>query len=149
MRTLSATAFISLLLTTATTCIADDHGHGWGWFGAGALFGSVVVGTIVTSLPENHTVVIANGKQYYCDGTHYYQETTEGYVIVECPATPVTVVISSPDEDGDDIHILLNKKGKGYVGPKGEYYNSLPSAAQLKAVYGNQPGNDNGTTDDE
>ncbi len=34
------------------------------------------------------------------------------------------------------IQVKLHKQGTGYVGPKGEFYSTLPTEAQLLPVYG-------------
>lgn len=47
----------------------------------------------------------------------------------------VTVNITNPN--GSVTPVTLRKQGVGYLGPKGEYYNSLPTAEQLRqAGYG-------------
>lgn len=47
----------------------------------------------------------------------------------------VTVNITNPN--GSISQVLLRKQGVGYVGPRGEYYNTLPTEEQLRqAGYG-------------
>ena len=47
----------------------------------------------------------------------------------------VTVNITNPN--GSITPVTLRKQGVGYLGPKGEYYNSLPTEEQLRqAGYG-------------
>jgi len=47
----------------------------------------------------------------------------------------VTVNITNPN--GSISPVLLRKQGVGYVGPRGEYYNTLPTEEQLRqAGYG-------------
>ena len=131
--------------------------HYEGWLG-GALLGGLVVGTIIESLPEHHKVVVINGQQYYYDGSHYYEESPGGYVVIEEPPTVVVapeanivsptithaagVTVAISTSNGGTRDILLVKKGHGYVGPNGEYYDSLPTTGQLQAIYGNEPSTD-------
>jgi hypothetical protein len=118
-------------------------GH-W-WFGDAVVTG-LVVGAVVESLPP-HEVVYVNDVPYYYDGTYYYQTCPDGYVVVEPnegkpvsvqPAAEnkksVTVLIAN--SNGTSTTIMLIKKGSGYVGPEGEYYEAMPTMKQLKAVYG-------------
>ena len=46
------------------------------------------------------------------------------------------IVIQIHNENGYLTPVVLKKEGGAYVGPNGEYYNRLPTAEQLKPVYG-------------
>ncbi|MBN1765347.1 MAG: hypothetical protein JW860_08835 [Sedimentisphaerales bacterium] len=46
----------------------------------------------------------------------------------------VKVIITNPN--GSTTPVQLKKKGDRYVGPKGEHYNHLPSADELRPLYG-------------
>ncbi len=47
-----------------------------------------------------------------------------------------TVTISIPNSSGGYTSVVLKRSGNGYVGPQGEYYDQVPSTAQLQAMYG-------------
>ncbi len=47
-----------------------------------------------------------------------------------------TVTIWVTCSNGKQIPVTLTKKGTGYVGPKGEVYNTLPSEEDLRQLYG-------------
>ena len=47
-----------------------------------------------------------------------------------------TVTVNITNSNGSVSQVLLRKQGVGYVGPRGEYYNSLPTEEQLRPVYG-------------
>jgi hypothetical protein len=47
-----------------------------------------------------------------------------------------TVTVNITNSNGSTSQVTLRKQGVGYVGPRGEYYNHLPSEAELKPVYG-------------
>ena len=48
-----------------------------------------------------------------------------------------TVTVNVTNANGSVTPVTLRKQGVGYIGPKGEYYNSLPTAEQLRqAGYG-------------
>ena len=46
------------------------------------------------------------------------------------------VVIQIQNDNGSMTSVVLKKEGGNYVGPNGEHYNHLPTAEQLKPVYG-------------
>lgn len=47
-----------------------------------------------------------------------------------------TVTVNITNSNGSTSQVTLRKQGVGYVGPRGEYYNHLPTEAELKPVYG-------------
>ena len=47
-----------------------------------------------------------------------------------------TVTVNVPNSNGGYIAVVLKRSGNGYVGPQGEYYDQVPSTAQLQAMYG-------------
>ncbi|MDD5711448.1 MAG: hypothetical protein PHY31_01675 [Smithellaceae bacterium] len=125
------------------------HWSGGHWWLGNAIVAGLVVGAIVSSLPPRHEIVYAGNANYYYDGTYYYQATPTGYVVVAPPPpasvvvtpapTPLdsaTVIINIPTRAGGYTPITLTKKGDGYIGPQGEYYQGHPTVDQLEALYG-------------
>jgi hypothetical protein len=53
---------------------------------------------------------------------------------VQPAADTVTVLVNN--SDGTKTSVTLTKDGSKYIGPKGEYYPSLPTEEQLKLIYG-------------
>ena len=47
-----------------------------------------------------------------------------------------TVTVNITNSNGSVSQVKLRKQGVGYVGPKGEFYDHLPSEDELKPVYG-------------
>jgi hypothetical protein len=47
-----------------------------------------------------------------------------------------TVMVKVTNSNGSIIQVPLRKQGVGYVGPRGEYYDKLPTEDQLRPVYG-------------
>jgi len=47
-----------------------------------------------------------------------------------------TVTVNITNSNGSVSQVLLRKQGVGYVGPRGEYYNHLPTGEELKPIYG-------------
>ncbi|MEW6535184.1 MAG: DUF6515 family protein [Candidatus Auribacterota bacterium] len=134
------------------------HDNHW-WIGDTILAGGLVLGSIIDALPPHHKVVYVKEAPYYYDGTYYFRRIDDGYVVVEDPtivvhpSTPVVVTpapnvivkqpepeivtINIPNDNGSFTPVVLIKKGDGYIGPQGEYYDGNPTVDQLRALYGN------------
>ena len=52
------------------------------------------------------------------------------------PAQPFTTTINIQNSNGSFTPVLLRQVGARWVGPKGEYYDGVPSVGQLRPVYG-------------
>ena len=46
------------------------------------------------------------------------------------------VTVNVVNSNGSTTPVRLKKQGAGYTGPRGEYYDHLPSPNELKSVYG-------------
>jgi len=64
-------------------------------------------------------------------------------VVVDQPSgVPTTtyagdsVTVNVPNSNGGYTAVVLKRSGNGYVGPQGEYYDQIPTTAQLQAMYG-------------
>jgi hypothetical protein len=60
-------------------------------------------------------------------------------VVVQGPSATYsgdTVTINVPNSNGGYTAVVLKRSGAGYVGPQGEYYDQVPTTAQLQAMYG-------------
>ncbi len=47
-----------------------------------------------------------------------------------------TVTVNITNSNGSISQVTLIKQGVGYVGPRGEYYDKLPTEDQLRPIYG-------------
>jgi hypothetical protein len=47
-----------------------------------------------------------------------------------------SVTVNVPNSSGGYTAVVLKRSGNGYVGPQGEYYDQVPTTAQLQAMYG-------------
>jgi hypothetical protein len=47
-----------------------------------------------------------------------------------------TVMVKVTNSNGSIIQVPVKKQGVGYIGPRGEYYDKLPTEDQLRPVYG-------------
>ena len=60
-------------------------------------------------------------------------------VVSQAPSTTYsgdTVTVNVPNTNGGYTAVVLKRSGNGYVGPQGEYYDQIPTTAQLQAMYG-------------
>ncbi len=57
------------------------------WYGQGeVVVSSIGVGSVVESLPPEHTTIVVEKTPYYYDNTRYYSESPDGtYVVVTAP----------------------------------------------------------------
>ena len=46
------------------------------------------------------------------------------------------VTVNVTNSNGSVIQVRLTKQGVGYLGPRGEYYDKLPTEDQLRPIYG-------------
>ena len=47
-----------------------------------------------------------------------------------------TVTVWVTNSNGSKVPVKLIKQGAGYVGPRGEHYDNLPTQEQLRPIYG-------------
>lgn len=57
-------------------------------------------------------------------------------ITVTVPVQPTTLTLWVTNSNGSRISVQLVKDGPWYVGPRGEYYTSIPTNEQLRVVYG-------------
>jgi hypothetical protein len=47
-----------------------------------------------------------------------------------------TETVNVTNSNGSISPVVMRRQGVGYVGPRGEFYNHLPTPEELKPVYG-------------
>ena len=48
----------------------------------------------------------------------------------------LTTIITVNNSNGSTTPVVIRRSGNQYIGPRGEYYNALPTTDQLRPVYG-------------
>lgn len=110
----------------------------------------VVVGAPVVRVLPHYRVVTIRGVAYYVtDDDVYYRYGPDGYVVVERPVEPSTVVVNTPAPQGSTVTIYAPKKDAdgyvpvtlkkiegGFLGPQGEFYPTMPRVSLLTEMYG-------------
>ena len=114
-----------------------------GWFGFGFTIAAPPFGAVVRVLPFGYRTIPVGRGRYYWYNNVYYTDYPSGYLVVP-PPVPVqpgtisgnTVIINIPNVYGSYIPVTLIRQGNGFIGPRGEYYSSLPTSEQLRSIYG-------------
>ena len=104
---------------------SHDTGAGMLIGGAvGAVTGAAIGSTIQKPEPPPQQVIVAQ---------------PAGVVVAQVPSTTYsgdTVTVNVPNSNGGYTAVVLKRSGNGYLGPQGEYYDQIPTTAQLQAMYG-------------
>ena len=105
---------------------SHDTGAGMLIGGAvGAVTGAAIGSTIQKPQPPPQEVVVAQPAQV---------------VVAQTPPSTTysgdTATVNVPNSNGGYTAVVLKRSGNGYVGPQGEYYDQIPTTAQLQAMYG-------------
>jgi len=105
---------------------SHDTGAGMLIGGAvGAVTGAAIGSTIQKPEQPPQQVVVAQPTQV---------------VVAQTPPSTTysgdTATVNVPNSNGGYTAVVLKRSGNGYVGPQGEYYDQIPTTAQLQAMYG-------------
>jgi hypothetical protein len=131
LMTILIVAVASLGLSFVTGCESDAQtgallGSGIG-AGVGALAGGDTEGTLIgAAVGGGAGYMIGNEgdkKKAAADRESIRQEMN-------------TIMVKVTNSNGSIIQVPIKRQGVGYVGPRGEYYNDLPTEDQLRPIYG-------------
>ena len=130
----------------------EGRWYGPGWLGFDVAISALTAGAIIATLPRGYTTVVVAGAPYYYYDGYYFRNSPDGYIVVPAPAVVTvpntiavtqnpapygeTVVINVPNSNGTYTAVTLVKRGNGYLGPQGEYYQGHPTVEQLRVLYG-------------
>jgi len=95
--------------------------------GVGALAGGDTEGALIGA-------AIGGGVGYVAGNESEKKETQAQIASVRAEQNMVTVWITN--SNGSKTPVKVTKSGPGFKGPRGEYYESMPTEEQLKQVYG-------------
>jgi hypothetical protein len=95
--------------------------------GVGALAGGSTEGTLVGA-------AVGGGVGYILGNEQHKKETRAEMDSLRHEMG--TVMVKVTNSNGSVIQVPLRKQGVGYVGPRGEYYDKLPTEEQLRPIYG-------------
>ncbi len=122
---------VSLGLTRVAGCESDAQtgallGTAAG-AGVGALAGGSTEGTLIGA-------AVGGGVSYILGNEQDKKKTRAEMDSLRHEMS--TVMVKVTNSNGSVIQVPLTKQGVGYVGPRGEYYDKLPTEDQLRPVYG-------------
>ena len=135
LTTTTVAVVISMALLFAAGCQNDAQtGAGVGVLG-GALAGQLIGGDTKSTLigagvGAGAGYIIGNER----DKKKAQAKTQEEMNQLRAEMNTVTVTVTNAN--GSKSQVLLRKQGVGYVGPRGEYYDHLPTDEELKPIYG-------------
>jgi len=88
----------------------------------------------------NSTAVVATqtDEQIQQARAQFAQEQQQDEPQVQSSADGNSFTVNLPDSHGQFTMVGITKSGNGYTGPRGEYYSTFPTMAQLQAAYGPQ-----------
>jgi len=146
------------VMLTGSVCVAEPHrgdyhggrgdyrgyydgGRHYGYYRNGAgelvfgLLGLGVAAAIVSSM--NHPAMYV---EQPAQVLYQVPQVVEQPIVVQQvqnePPQPATMTINIQNSNGSFTPVTLRQIGAQWVGPKGEYYNAVPSVGQLRPVYG-------------
>jgi hypothetical protein len=125
------TVITSLSLLIVTGCESDAQtgaliGTAAG-AGIGQLAGRDTEGTLIGA-------AIGGGVGYIFGNEQDKKKTDAQMAALQHEMNSVTVHVTN--SNGSIVAVKLQRSGPGYIGPRGEYYPTLPSQDQLRPVYG-------------
>jgi hypothetical protein len=95
------------------------------------LLGIGIAAAVISSMSRAETVVVPQPV--------YVQPDPPRVVYVQQPVVvqqPALVTINIQNSNGSFSPVTLRSVGSQWVGPRGEYYDSMPTVGQLRQVYG-------------
>lgn len=125
------TVAVSLGLVFAAGCESDAQ--------SGAAIGSLAgagIGQLAGGDTESTLIgaAVGGGAGYMIGSEQDKKKTKAEMDSLRQEMNIVTVNITN--SNGSVSTVRLRKQGVGYVGPRGEYYNKLPTEEELKPIYG-------------
>ena len=124
-------ACTALGLVILTGCESDAQ--------TGALIGTTA-GAGIGQLAGGHTestligAAVGGGAGYILGNEQDKKKTNVEMTNLRQEMNTVTVHVTN--SNGSIIAVRLQRSGPGYIGPRGEYYPTLPTEDQLRPVYG-------------
>ena len=124
-------ALVSVVLLITTGCESDAQtGAGIG-AAAGAGIGQVAGGDTESTLIGG---AVGGGVGYIIGNEQDKKKAKAENEELRQEMNTVTVNVTN--SNGSIIPVKLKKQGVGYLGPRGEYYDHLPTSEELRPVYG-------------
>jgi len=161
-RLMKMSGVVVAVALAGSTCLADsyrggrghyDGGNGYhGYYDGGRhygyyrnprgdlIFGLIGIGVaaaVISSMNRTETVVVRQPVYVQPEPTRvvYVQQPQ----VIQQPVVvqqPLTVTVNVQNSNGSFTPVTLRQSGEQWVGPKGEFYDGVPSVGQLRPAYG-------------
>ena len=131
LTTIVMTIAVSLGLLFAVGCESDAQ--------TGGLIGSAAGAGIGQAIGHDTTSTILGGVAGGAIGYGVGNERDKKKAAADreqIRAEMCTVTVWITNSNGSKVPVKLARQGAGYVGPRGEYYENMPTEDQLRPVYG-------------
>jgi len=122
---------VSCSLLFFVGCESDAQTGGLIGAGVGALAGQAIGGDTKSTLIGT---AVGGGAGYMLGNESDKKKTKQEMQQLRQEISTVTVNITN--SNGSVSTVKLTKQGTGYVGPRGEFYDHLPTESELEPVYG-------------
>jgi hypothetical protein len=118
---------------------AQQHAGALGYGATGAALGGIagaMAGNNIRGLNTGEGAVAGAALGAIIGAAMGAQQDTFNAKIGAVSEQATTTIINVKNSNGSYTPVLIRKVGTQYVGPRGEYYNALPTEDQLKTPYG-------------
>jgi hypothetical protein len=130
--------FVGLLFSTG--CATPQYQQNQNAFNQGAI-GALIGGVAGAVIGNNSHGAFGNGEGAVAGaalggllgGAMGHQKDQFGRQIGAVNETASTTIINVNNSNGSVTPVVIRKVGNQYMGPRGEYYNSIPTEQQLKS----------------
>ncbi len=129
--TIPAALLAGSILVFSAGCESDAKTGGLIGAGVGALAGQAIGGDTEGTLIG---AAVGGGAGYIIGNEQDKKKAAAQSGTYSQQADTVTVNITN--SNGSVTPVKLKRQGTGYVGPRGEYYDHLPTQDELRPVYG-------------
>jgi hypothetical protein len=127
---LTVMAGIAILAIADNTYAFRGHGGHGGYHNHGGFHWGIDIGVLIAP-PIESPVIICPPRQVIVSPTYVVAQPVTTTVVEE---RSVVVWVANDNGSRTEVRLVQTAEG-GYMGPKGEYYSSMPSQEQLEAMY--------------
>jgi len=99
------------------------------------LLGLGLAAAVFSTMAHSEAVVVQHPVYVQPEPRVVYAQPRQ-VVYVQQPIQPISMVINVQNSNGSMTPVTMRQVGNQWVGPRGEYYDNLPTVGDLRGVYG-------------